>query len=179
MKQLVLFLMLALAAPHTHAQDAMPLPAQTTTPALRFGYFSYQSTLESLPDYLIVKRNLDDLRIKYDNEMQRVESEFNAKYEQFLEGQRDFAPTILQKRQAELQELIEKNAAFKKESQRLLQQAEKDAFKPLKDRLNAAIQEVGAAHGLAFILNTDNQAAPYVNTALGEDVTNAIFSALK
>ncbi len=171
--------MLALTAPQVQAQEVTPLPTQSAAPALRFGYFSYQSALAALPDYVLAKRNIDDLRIKYDNEMQRVETEFNAKYEQFLEGQRDFAPSILQKRQAELQELMEKNAAFKKESQRLLQQAETEAYKPLRDRLDAAVQQVGRDHGLAFILNTDNQAAPYINTAFGEDVTAAILAAAK
>ena len=37
---------------------------------------------------------------------------------------RDFAPSILQKRQAELQEMMEKNVAFKNESKRLLAQAD-------------------------------------------------------
>jgi Outer membrane protein len=179
MKQLALIIMLALGTAQLQAQDTTPIVAPAATPALHFGYFSYQGLFESMPDYALAKRNIDDLRIKYDNEMKRVENEFNAKYEQFLEGQRDFAPSILQKRQAELQELMEKNTAFKKEAQRLLQQAEDEAYKPLRTRLDAAIQQVGKDKGLAFILNTDNQAVPYINAATGEDVSAAILAALR
>jgi outer membrane protein len=179
MKQLALIIMLALGTAQLQAQDTTPIVAPAATPALHFGYFSYQSLFVSMPDYALAKRNIDDLRIKYDNEMKRVENEFNAKYEQFLEGQRDFAPSILQKRQAELQELMEKNTAFKKEAQRLLQQAEDEAYKPLRTRLDAAIQQVGKDKGLAFILNTDNQAVPYINAATGEDVSAAILAALR
>ena len=53
--------------------------------------------------------------------------------------------------------------AFKQEATRLLQQAEADAMAPLKARLNQAIAKVGAQKALAFILNTDNNAAPYLN----------------
>ena len=179
MKQLALIIMLALGTAQLQAQDTTPIVAPAATPALHFGYFSYQGLFESMPDYALAKRNIDDLRIKYDNEMKRVENEFNAKYEQFLEGQRDFAPSILQKRQAELQELMEKNTAFKKEAQRLLQQAEDEAYKPLRTRLDAAIQQVGKDKNLAFILNTDNQAVPYINAATGEDVSAAILAALR
>ena len=85
-----------------------------------------------MPEYAIARTNLQDLRNKYDAETKRVEEEFNRKYEEFLEGQSDFAPTILQKRQTELQELLKKNVAFKAEIAKLLKQAEKEAYAPLR-----------------------------------------------
>lgn len=72
-----------------------------------------------MPGYAIAKHNMDELREKYDAETKRVETEFNAKYEEFLDGQRTYAKTILEKRQAELRELMEKNIAFKAEATRL------------------------------------------------------------
>ncbi len=50
--------------------------------------------------------------------MKRATDEFNLKYEAFLDGLKDFAPAIRMKRQAELQELMEKNMAFKQEAAR-------------------------------------------------------------
>ena len=95
--------------------------------------------------------------------MKRATDEFNLKYEAFLDGLKDFAPAIRMKRQAELQELMEKNMAFKQEAARLLQKAEAEALAPLKARLNQAIAKVGEQRGLAFILNTDNNNAPYLH----------------
>lgn len=69
--------------------------------------------------------------------------------------------------------------AFKQEATRLLQQAEVDAMAPLKARLNQAIAKVGAQKALAFILNTDNNAAPYLNPELGENVSAAISAELQ
>ena len=115
-----------------------------------------------------------DLRQKYDAEMKRAEDEFNRKYEEFLDGQRDFAPSILKKRQAELQELMEKNVAFKDEANRLLKQAREEAYAPLKARLQAIVKRIGEEQGLAFVLNTDNNAVPFVSAAAGEDITPRI-----
>ena len=127
----------------------------------------------------MTQENMADLRSKFDAEMKRVEDDFNRKYEEFLEGQRDFAPTILQKRQTELQEMLTRNVAFKAESEKLLRQAEIDAMAPLRKKLQAAIQQVGAEGGYAFILNTDGDACPYIDPTMGEDVSEMVIKALK
>lgn len=184
MKQLLLFFMLVALQTTSHAQVTMPSneplsASATAAPTLRFGYLSYQTALEAMPDYAVARRNLDDLRIKYDNEMKRVEDEFNSKYESFLEGQRDFAPSILQKRQIELHDLIEKNMAFKNEAKRLLEQAEKEALAPLKEKLAQAIKRIAVERNLAFVLNTDNNAVPFVNTEMGFDISAAVANVVK
>lgn len=144
----------------------------------RFGYFSYEEVLKSMPDYVLAQRSIDDLRVKYDAELKRAKEEFNSKYEEFLEVQKDLVPAILRKRQAELQEMMQKNINFKNESQRLLQQAETDAFAPVKEKLNEALTKVGQAKGYAFILNTDGNACPYVNPEMGENATEFVKEAL-
>ena len=155
---------------------AMPFMAGAQT---RFGYFSYNEVLKSMPDYQLAQRGIEDLRKKYDDEMKRSEQEFNDKYEDFLDSQRSLVPSILRKRQVELQEMMEKNVAFKNEAQRLLKQAEEDSFAPLRKKINGAAAKVGAEHGYAFILNTDGNACPYINPGMGEDATEAVKAALK
>ena len=147
--------------------------------AQSFGYLSYDQVLKSMPEYVIVQKKLADLTAQYEAETKRVEDEFNTKYEQFLEGQRDFPPTILQKRQSELEELMEKNIAFKEESRQLLATAEKEAMAPLHEKLAAAIQQVGTSRGLAFILNTDQNAVPFINPSMGIDVTEAVLQLIE
>ena len=154
---------------------ALPLLASAQ---IRFGVFSYSTLLKSMPEYLMAQRSIDDLRQKYESEMKRSEQEFNAKYEEFLEQQRDLVPAILRKRQTEIQEMMEKNVAFKQEAQRLLSQAEADALTPVKRKHNDAVAKAGAQQGYAFILNTDGDACPYINPEMGEDATEAIRAEL-
>ena len=183
MKKNLLFLAFALVALSASAQQNPTVGAQQATtaaqPALRFGYFSFEQVFHTMPGYAIAKHNMDELRTKYDEETKRVENEFNSKYEEFLDGQRSYAKTILEKRQAELRELMEKNIAFKAEANRLLKQAEDEAFAPLKAKVNEEAQKMGKEKGFAFILNTDNNAAPYLNAEMGEDITAALEEKLK
>ena len=50
---------------------------------------------------------------------------------------------------------------------------------PLKEKLGKAIALVGQQQGLAFILNTDQNACPYVNASVGTDVTQLVINALQ
>lgn len=183
MKKTFLYMALALMPMGTFAQQttqtvAQPMKAEAA-PVLRFGYFSFQEVFHTMPGYAIAKHNMDELRKKYDAETKRSEDEFNSKYEEFLDGQRGFAPSILEKRQAELRELMAKNMAFKSESERLLKQAEEEAYAPLKKQIKEALQKIGKTKGLAFVLNADNDALPYVDAAVGEDITELLKENLK
>ena len=91
---------------------ALTTQAQDSTQVLRFGFLSYESALKSTPEYGEVQMKMDSLRSAFQAELQRVEEEFNRKYEDFLEGQKDFPRTILLKRQTELQEMLQKNIQF-------------------------------------------------------------------
>ena len=116
---------------------------------IRFGYFSFDAMLKEMPEYVKAQADVDNLRRKYDSEMRRAEMEFNSKYEEFLEVQST-----------------------------LVKQAETDALSPVRRRLKEAVAAVGKDQGYAFILNTDNDACPYVNPEMGEDATELIKAQL-
>lgn len=153
--------------------------AQKVDTTVHFGFLSCDSALHALPDYVIARHNLDDLKAKYDAEMKRVEDEFNQKYELFIEQQASLAPSIRQKRQAELQDLMAKNMAFKEEARRLLREAEQEALTPLRRTVNAAITRIGQQRHLAFVINTDGNSMPYADTTMGVDITDDVIKAAR
>ena len=151
----------------------------TQANSVKFGYLSYQAAVKSMPDYALVQQKLTDLKAQYQAEAKRVEDEFNRKYEEFLEGQRDFPKTILQKRQTELQELMQKNIAFKNSGLEQLAKDEKEAFAPLYAKLNATLAKICAEKGYAFIIDTDIKAVPVVNPLMCEDINQTVQDAIK
>ena len=148
--------------------------AQSDSAAIKFGYLSYDSVLVSMPQYAQMQAEMAQLRGHYQAEQKRVENDFNKKYEEFLDGQASFPKTILQKRQSELQEMLDKNIAFKKESQQLLNDAEAKLMGNLKKAIAEALVVIGTERGYAFILNTDKEALTFINPAMGEDITEAV-----
>ena len=167
-----LVLLVAFVSLHAFAQDE-------ATPSIKFGYLSYQAAIKSMADYSLAQQKLTDLKAQYQAEAKRVEDEFNRKYEEFLEGQRDFPKSILQKRQTELQELMEKNIAFKNSSREQLAKEETEAFAPLYNKLNETLAKICAEKGYAFIIDTDIKAVPVVNPLMCEDINQVVQDALK
>lgn len=153
----------------------LPLAADAQ---VTFGYLSYDEALKSMPDYAIAVERLASLRDQYAAETKRAEDDFNDKYESFLSTQATLATPILRKRQAELQDLVEKNVAFNREADRLLSQAEADLQGPLRAKLDDVLRRIGEEKGYAFILNTDNNALPFINPACGEDISAVVKEAL-
>ena len=167
MKKLILFFLLL---------ATMPALAQSE---LKFGYLSYNAVVQAMPEYAAMQNSMAELRQKYEAEQKRVEDDFNKKYEEFLDGQKSYPKTILQKRQSELQEMLDKNIAFKKESQRLLKQAEEDAMAPVMVRLAETLDAIGKVRGYAFIVNIDEKVALWLNPSLGEDITATVIAQLQ
>ena len=145
---------------------------------MKFGFLSYEAALKSMPDYTLAQKKLADLKAQYQTEAKRVEDEFNRKYEEFLEGQREFPKTILQKRQTELQELMTRNVAFKEESRKQLAAAEREALAPLKIHLAETVAQIATERGLALVVNTDSDACPYINPDWGENLNELVISSL-
>ena len=164
MKKTILFLLLTVVSLAVSAQDAQPKDSV----AFKFGYLSYDSVMVAVPDYTELKTNMAQLREQYEAEQKRVENDFNKKYEEFLDGQASFPKTILQKRQSELQEMLDRNIEFKKQSQKMLSEAEANMMEVIKTTINMAVNIIAQERGYAFVLNTDKEAVTFINPALGE-----------
>ena len=170
MKKTILFLLLTVVSLAVSAQDAQPKDSV----AFKFGYLSYDSVMVAVPDYTELKTNMAQLREQYEAEQKRVENDFNKKYEEFLDGQASFPKTILQKRQSELQEMLDRNIEFKKQSQKMLSEAEANMMEVIKTTINMAVNIIAQERGYAFVLDTDKEAVTFINPALGEDITEAV-----
>ena len=156
----------------------MAAEAQDNAPALKFGYLSYDLALKSMKEYATVQMRMDSLRSAFNAEMQRVEDEFNRKYEDFLDGQKDFPRTILLKRQTELQEMLQKNVAFKQQSVQEMKDTEAQLMAPLRIHLNEAIATIAREQGLALVINTDANACPFIEPTMGVDVNELVVKKL-
>lgn len=170
-KRLILLCTIVMLGLCSFAQETMEV---VNPNALKFAYLSYEEALRSMPGYKLAQQSLGDLRAQYEAEQKRVEQDFNMKYEDFLEGQRDFPETILRKRQTELKELLERNMAFKAEVRQQLAKAEAEAMDPLKERLAEVLAQIGLERGYAFILNTDGNTVPFIHPAMGEDINQLV-----
>ncbi|MBC8625829.1 OmpH family outer membrane protein [Alloprevotella sp. Lung230] len=157
----LLFLLLLLA-------PVLPAAAQN---AARYGCLSRQALLRQMPETHRAQQELDSLRAQFDRETQYNEAGFQRQFSEFLQVQKSLSEPLLRKRQADLQVAMERALAFRREGQALLDDARKRLFRPIEERLDAAIRVVGAERGYDLVIDTDSSAAPYVSPTLSEDAT--------
>jgi outer membrane protein len=140
----------------------------------KFGYVSYKEIVTALPEYCIVNAHLDELQAKYEAEIERSEREFNQKYTDFIEEQSQFPDNIRIKRHKELQELMEKAMAFKKEINDAMREARHEMMKPLHDKVNEAVMKVCIEGNYDYILDMDDRTYIAINPQSGTDVTSLV-----
>lgn len=167
----------------TNAQEVMTdsVTTEIVKPmALKFGVVSYDAVMKAMPEFEQAKKAMKELKEKYDNEATYNEKKFRDMYADYIAGQKSFPENIMLKRQKELQVAMEQGLNFRKDAQRQLTEAEEKMLAPIKEKLVTTLNMIGTEQGLAFILNIDNNACPFINPDLGVNVTEiAIERVLK
>ena len=147
------------------------MAALCVTAQPRFGYFNFREVVTSLPEYATVLSNIQELRAKCEAEISNSEKEFIQRYSEFIDGQAGFPDIIRDKRQKELQELMERSIAFKKEADSTLIEARREMVKPLRQKVTDAARTVCLNEDLDYVVNTDRDNFICVNDSVGIDIT--------
>lgn len=144
----------------------------------KFGFFSYNAVLDSLPQYKVAMDSYDMLKQRCLKEIDHNEQELTRFYVAFLDGYRDFPEPILRKRQKELQQLIDNSIAFRDELKAWLRHAKDSLTASSRLLVDSALVRVCTELSLSYVIDTDNGGYRYINPLFGEDVTKDIVSAI-
>ena len=138
---------------------ACSITAQAQT-ALRLASLSHNAVMQRMTQYHEAQKN------------------FQRKFVEFMDGQKDFPETILLKRQNELQNMLESNAKFRIKVQDLLAKAEKDLMSDVKAVLVEAVHAVAAEEGYGLVFNTDGDAISFIADGIATDITDKVLRKL-
>lgn len=117
------------------------------------------------------QQQIDSLRRQYEAEVRHNETEFRRQFSEFLQVQKNLSEPILRKRQGDLQVAMERSLAFRKQAETVLKEAEAKLLMLVQERVDAAIRVVAGERGYELVVDTDQQAFPYLAPALSEDAT--------
>lgn len=145
--------------------------------AQKFGVVDEQAILSSLPDVKNVETQLAEASKTYENELQKLNEEFNKKMTEFQALQKDTATpeSIKERRLQELQELEQKMQQFNNTAMQDLQRQQQQLMAPIQQKVIDAIKAVGQEGGFTFILP---MGIPYYQGPGVEDATSAVKAKL-
>ena len=152
---------------------ALPLGAM----AQKFAHMNSQEVISLMPEYTKAQADLEAMSKQYSEEMQRSQTEFNKKVQEF-QAQADSLPkNIAERRQKELQDMAQRQEEFQQEAYQNMQKAQQEALVPIYKKLDEAIQAVGKAEGAIYIFDLARTSIPYVS-ATSVDVTSKVKAQL-
>lgn len=145
---------------------------------LVMGSIRTNTILQNMPQYKAMQASMQALREQYEAEARKSEEDFQRKFEEFLQGKDEFPKTILEKRQNELQSILEANANFRIKVQELLAEAEKSLMADVRAEMNDAIAVVAQDKGVSIVFDLDNGSVPYILCGLAVDLTADVIQLL-
>ena len=154
----------------------LALPMGVFAQNLKFGHINAQEIVSAMPEFAKAQSDIEALDKQLTSELQRTQEEFNKKYQEFQQAiAKDSLPAnIAERRQKELQDMMQRQEQFQQEAQQQMQKAQADAMAPIYKKLDDAIKAVGAAEGVIYIFDLARTSIPYVNESQSINLTNKV-----
>lgn len=151
--------------------------------AQKFGHIVSAEILEAMPETKAAQTALETEGKKLDETLQAMGAEYQSKVQAYQENMQ-LAPAAPEKwstalqadKEQEIMQLQERIQRFQENAQASIAQKRNDLFKPITDKLEAAIKKVAAEGGYVYVM--DKNAVLYINEAISVDLTAEVKKAL-
>ena len=155
MKKLILMLMLF---------------APIATFAQKFGHVNAQAVMESLPEFIKARADVEVQAKVYDNQLKEMQTEIQKKAEEYDKTQATMNDTKRKDTEATLQDLYQKFQQAQQDNAQAIQKLQNEKLQPIVTKLQNAIKAVGKAGGYVYIMDLSS-GIPYISDTLSKDVT--------
>ncbi len=162
MKKLVL--MLLLFAP-------LSIFAQTASP--KFGHVNSQAIMESLPEFIKARGELEAQSKQYENDMKAMQDEIQRKSDEYEKNRSTMNETSRTEAETTLNQLMQKYQQAFQDNQQALQKAQQEKLQPIMTSIMTAIKNVGKNGGYVYIMDVTG-GIPYISDTLSKDVTEDV-----
>ena len=154
----------------------LALPMGVFAQNLKFGHINAQEIITVMPEFTKAQNDIQTLEKQLTAELQRTQEEFNKKYQEFQQAiaKDSLPPNIAERRQKELQDMMQRQEQFQQDAQQQMAKAQNDAMAPIYQKLDNAIKAAGAAEGVIYIFDLARTSIPYVNESQSINLTSKV-----
>jgi len=145
--------------------------------AQKFAHVNSEVIVQAMPEYTAAQTEIQNLAKQYDEELKRLQDEFQTKLEDFQKNGSTLPETMQQRRQQELQDLDTRLRQYVQTSQEDLDKQRQTKLAEIADKIGKAIKEVGSTGGYIYIMDTSS-GIPFINETLSTDVTDQVKAKL-
>jgi outer membrane protein len=147
----------------------------TEADAQKLGHVNAQEILLNLPERDDAQAQIESQAAEYEQEMARMQQELQTKFSDYQQKAETWPDAIRQQKERELQALDQGLQEFGGTVQQELQILEQELLTPMIERVQQAIDEVGAENGYLYIFDSSTGATLYNG---GDDVGDLVRAKL-
>ena len=151
----------------------MMLCAPLTVFAQKFGHVDAQAVMQSLPEFIKARGEIEALSKQYENDMKAMQDEIQRKSDEYDKSKSTMNSTQQQEVETNLQQMIQKFQQAYQDNQQALQKAQQEKMQPIMNKIMTAIKNVGKDGGYVYIMDIST-GIPYISDTLSKDVTNDV-----
>ncbi len=130
-------------------------PRATATTPIKIGYTSMDYLLAQSPEAKDIQNQLTIQRTQVENELQRMQKEFQEKLQAYEKGGAQMSEVIRADREKELQGLQSRFQDFQKNGESTLQQKYQQLVSPVIQKIQKNIDAVAKENGYSHVFNLD------------------------
>lgn len=138
---------------------------------LKLGHVNKQEILTLMPETDSAQKKLDKVAKDLQDQMEKMQVEFNKKYEDYMANASNWSELIRNTKETELQEMNQRIQNFQNVAQQDIQQQQAKLFKPILDKLNTAISDVAKEGKFTYIFDISQGSFVVFQSADSQDIT--------
>ena len=147
--------------------------------AQKFGHITTDDIIQAMPETKAAQTALESEGKKLEEQLQAMGVEYQNKVQAYQENVQlaDAAPekwslALRADKEQEIMQLQERIQRFQENAQQSIAQKRNDLFKPIMDKLDAAIKKVATNGGYVYVMDKAN--VLFINETISVDLTNEV-----
>ena len=154
----------------------LSLVALSSTSQQKFGHVDSESLFYSMPEVKTIQTQLQTKSKEYENQLKTLYTQYETIIADIEENGNSYMQAVLEQKYKDAYGLEERIVALEEKAQEELVKLETKLFQPVEQKAYQAIQDVAAANGYTYVL--DSSLGVFLVLPEVDDITNLVKSKL-
>jgi outer membrane protein len=119
----------------------------------KVAHIDVQQLMTSMPEMKTAQTQIEKIKEQYDKEYRTMVQEYQTKLQKYEQESPTAGDAVNSSREKEMQDMGTRIQQYQQSAGKELQQKELDLYKPLYEKVQAAIQKVAKAKGVSYVLD--------------------------
>ncbi len=144
----------------------------------KFGHIDLQALVQIMPERLVAEKQFNAYQKELEDALAIMQKEFQTKYMEYATKRDSLSETVRKMKEEDLNAMNERIQTYQSSAGQQLQTKQGELLKPVFDKADKAIKEVGAEKGYIYVFDMSSRTIlynskesvdilPFVKTKLG------------